>query len=840
MARRRRSNRGERAGQGAFPLADMHERPPPPIPWLRFFLVGLLGLGLLTGAAIGLIRAVIDTEALRRDALVALRDATGRDVRIGGKLSIVSYFGATVAIDDIAIANRPGAAPADMIRIERVEAELSLLSLFTGRAEVLRLVVTNPDIALAIDADGHGNWQNAPPAGDTVPKPAEPPAAAIVLPRNLHLKDGRISFADARSGGSVLVTLRRVALSEAEAGGLLTVAADLAFGPQRFSANGQIGSVARLLDRSATAPWPVRLAMESQGARLTIAGGLTRPLELAGYALKLDAWVADSSTLANVIPYRLPIMRTMSLTARIADTGGTIPDIAGARLQIGASDLTAWVPGLKVDTADISVPGLDQSARAEILGTLNGVPVRMQATLGPLAAFLPERAETPQRFPVDIALELGDTSISVNGAIGAAGQQTGLDLALAGRVRDLELMSPLVGWRLPALRNVQVAGRLGDGNTGGFGRSIALRGLSIATHQGDLAADLVLTHTPRWALRGAIRSAKLDADALTQLLGPSIGTIDLTERPSPLRPRVWDDKSTISAARLRLDMLRRADADLTLSIDDLLAASLTYRNLAARLRLDNGHLVIDPLTADLPSGPASLQLDVDASDPRTPMRLRAAIPGVPIQPLLATSSRRDNLFGALEIDADLSAEGDSLRALAATVTGRLGLAIVEGDIDSRVLLEPLSNVMGAARVPLNLVTQMGTLARLRCFAARLDADRGKTRVGALLLESGRVLIEGEGSFDLAAEQLAMRIRSSVRIPGQAISVPSKFEGSFATPSMALDAPDPAYGTAIARPDAPDSCLPALELARAGRTGPLPSGRDARPTLVAPNPSRPRR
>ena len=324
------------------------------------------------------------------------------------------------------------------------------------------------------------------------------------------------------------------------------------------------------------------------------------------------------------------------------------------------------------------------------------------------------------------------------------------------------------------------------------------------------------------------------------MLGPAIGTIDLVERASPFRPRPWDDTRTLSPAKLRLDLLRAADADLTLSIDELRAAALVYRRLVARLRLDHGRLAIDPLTADLPSGPASVQLDIDASDPRTPMRLRASIPGVPIQPLMAASNRRDNLFGALEVDADLTAEGDSLRALAATVTGRLGLAIVEGDIDSRMLLDPLANIMGAARVPLNLATQMGSLSRLRCFAARLDADQGRTRIAALLLESGRVLLEGQGSFDLAQEVLDMRIRSSVRILGQAISVPSRLEGSFATPRMALDTPNPAYGAAVARPDAPDSCLPALELARAGRAGPLPSGRDARPALVAPNPNRPRR
>ncbi len=842
MARRRRS-RFERAGQGAFPLADLHERPPPRIAWLRLVLTAVLGLSVLAAATAGLIRLLIDTDDLHEQAQAALVHVTGRDVRIGRHLAITSYFGATVAIDDIIIPALPGADPADMVRIDRIEAELSHTSLLFGRPQINRLVISGPDIALSIDANGRGNWQPlAPPTPPAPPTPLAPPSR-LTMPRNVHIKDGKLTFADARSGRTTTLALRRLTLSEVEAGGLLAVAADLAYGPQRFSATGQIGPLARLTDRTATSSWPVRLALDTQGAKLSITGGLTRPLDLAGYTVKLDAWLADSSTLAGVIPYRLPAMRTVSLTARIADTGGSFPDIAGARLQMGASDLTAWVPGLKLDTVDIAMPGMEQSARGEFLGTLNGVPLRLLASLGGLSAFLPERADVDERFPIDVALEMGDTRLSLKGAIAAVGARRGLDLALTGQVRDLELLTPLAGRPLPRLRNVEFAVRLGDGARTGFADSVALRGLSVTAPQGDLAGDLVLSYAPRWALAGSLTSTRIDADALALVLAPAIGIIDIVEPLSPFRRPAWDDTRTLPNARLRLDVLRQADADLTVAFDDVRVVEIPYRKLAGRIRLAQGRLDLGPLLADLPSGQATLRLEVDASDanaPRgTPMHLRTSIPGLPVQPLLASSSRRDNLFGTLEVEADLTAEGDTPRALAATVSGRLGLAIVEGDIDSRLLLDPLANVMGAARVPLNLVTQIGSLARLRCFAARLDAERGQAKIGAMILESGRVLLEAEGGFDLAAEELALRLRSSIRIPGQAITVPSRLEGSFANPRMALDPPDPARAAAIARPDAPDACIAALELARSGRAGPMPAGRDTRPNLVAP-PSRPRR
>ena len=846
MARRRRT-RIERAGQGAFPLADLNERPPPPIPWLRMLIIGVLGCGVLAGAAAGLIRALIDTEALHEQARAALVQLTGRDVRIGSPLTITSYFGATVALDNIAIANRPtpqqATPPSDIIRIARIEAELSLMGLLLGRPEIIRLVIAGPEILLEIDADGRGNWNN--------PAPQAAPHAApnrLAMPRNVHLKEGRLTFADARSSRTTTLALRRISLSEVESGGPLNVAADLAYGPQRFSANGQIGALARLTDRTAIAgtpapaPWPLRLALETQGAKITIAGGLTRPLDLAGYIFKIDAWLADSSTLAAVIPYRLPAMRTVSLTARIADTGGSLPDIAGARLQMGASDLSAWVPGLKFDTADISLPGLEQSARGEFLGTLNAVPLRLVATIGALATFLPERAEVDERFPIDIALEMGETRMSLKGAIAAVGARRGLDLAFAGQVRDLELLAPLAGRPLPRLRNLEFAVRLADGARTGFAESIALRSLSVSAPQGELTGDVVLSFAPRWGLAGSLASTRLDADALAVAFAPAIGIIDIVEPRSPYLRPAWDDTRTIANARLRLDVLRQADADLSIAVESLRAFDLPFRKLIGRIRLAQGQLDLGPVLADLPTGQASLRLQVDASTPDAPagapMRLRATIPGMPIQPLLASTTRRDNLFGALEIEADLTAEGDTPRALAATISGRLGLAIVEGDIDSRLLLDPLSNVMGAARVPLNLVTQMGSLARLRCFAARFDAERGQAKITTMILESGRVLLEADGSVNLADEILAVRLRSSIRIPGQAISVPSRLEGSFTAPRMALDPPDPARSAAIARPDVPDACQPALALARAGRTGPMPSGLDARPNLVAP-PSRPR-
>ena len=510
--------RVERGGNAAFPLAQIRERPARPFRWFRALLLVVLLLALAFGGAVAALQVLIDPVALKAQAEAILRQATGRELRIDGNFTVISYFGATVAVDDVKLANRAGFAQPDMLRIARLEVELSIPALLTRQIDIQRLVVVQPDLLLEIDASGRANWQPETPSAAS--------SGAHLPLHNIHLKDGRLTVKDARTGRTTTITLRRISASESDAAGQLAIAADLLVGNQRVGVTGQVGTLARLLDRDATTPWSLRLALETQGARLSAAGSFTKPLELAGYALRLDASVADTAALAAFSPVRLPQMRTVVAPARIADNGSGLPDIAGVRVQIGASDFSSLVPGLKLDALDVNMPGLEQSLRGEFLGTLQGVPVRLQVALGGIAAFLPDAANRPDHFAFDITADAGESKLTVKGSIAGPATRTGLDVAVAARVRDLELLSPLAGQRLPALRNLAFEGRLADG-AGGFAQGVVLHGFSLSLPQGDLAGDLAVQYGTRPSLRGTMRGATLDADALHALISGTIGSLSV-------------------------------------------------------------------------------------------------------------------------------------------------------------------------------------------------------------------------------------------------------------------------------------------------------------------------
>ncbi len=60
-----------------------------------------------------------------------------------------------------------------MAAVARVEAQVQLLPLLSGRLEIASVTLVRPDILLETDADGHGNWQFGRPVVASGP-PASP------------------------------------------------------------------------------------------------------------------------------------------------------------------------------------------------------------------------------------------------------------------------------------------------------------------------------------------------------------------------------------------------------------------------------------------------------------------------------------------------------------------------------------------------------------------------------------------------------------------------------------------------------------------------------------------
>lgn len=396
---------------------------------------------------------------------------------------------------------------------------------------------------------------------------------------------------------------------------------------------------------------------------------------------------------------------------------------------------------------------------------------------------------------------------------------TGLKLALSGTsagsvlvadVADLSSLSALAETRLPPLQNVhfETHAKLAPD-------ALALKGLKLTSIQGDLAGTLTFAGSPRPMVRGVLHSTRFDLDALTPVapapapaaLGPAVPAA-----PTPPDARLIPDTPIPYAA------LRGADADLQLNADALSWRGDTYSGVVAHLALKDGKLLLDPASLVLGGKTLSARIDADAAAQTVGGKVDS--PGLPAGPLSALFGGPGGASGTVDLHADLHGQGTTWRAVAATLQGSAGLAMVDGEIDNGWLLGKLQDALRAANLPI----AAGGDSRVRCAAIRAEAAQGKVRLPTLTLEASKLKLDGTGTIDLAAETVDLHLRPTLLL-GASLSVPVQVEGTLRAPKVTLDpgAISPGrVGISIGGKPSPDTCGPALASARGGEVGPSPS------------------
>ncbi|MBN9562006.1 MAG: AsmA family protein [Alphaproteobacteria bacterium] len=826
---------------------------------LRVLLIVVAIVILVPLAGLAVFALTFDPDSAKPRIEQAVKQATGRDLALNGRLGLKWSLWPTLEARDVALANVAGGSRPQMITLERLEAQVALLPLLSRRVEIDRLVLIRPDILLETDAQGRPNWRFGPqvpsqPLPSETATPSRPAGPILLSVQDVEVENGTVTYRDGRTGHSEKLELNRLTAKAKSPDAPVTLAAQAAYRGTQFRLDGDIGPIARLQDQASTTPWPVRLTLTAAGAKLAVDGAFTQPIQGRGYKGKLAASIPDLATFAPLLPRaNLPPLHGVSLSAEVADTGGKVPQISAVTGHVGPSDLGAVVPGLKLTRLDLAAPAMDQPVKLAGEGAIGATPASVSGSLGAPDLLIP--GGKTGTYPVDVALISGAARLSAKGGIADARKLSGIDLALAAHVPDLSAYASLARRPLPALRDVDFQGRLSEGQ-GGLAKSAVLRGAKLTLPQGDLAGDVTLAYGGRPSLQATLAAQRIDADALlAALAGPTPGpTQGAGAPPTPSTPpakppaapqetsgRLFSDKPLPFAS------LRAADADVRLKIGTLHTGGVDYRDIAGHLTLAAGKLSVDPFGGQLPAGRLEGRLTADGSQANPPVSLVLRGPGLQLGPLMVLLGLPAEARGAVDIDADLRGTGQSPHALAASADGHVGVALVNGEIENRLLSATLGQVLQHARLP-DLTARPG-VTPVRCFALRLDAQHGVANVKALLLDTNLFYLEGSGSLNLGEETLALRLRPLARLGGTGVIVPLKVQGPFRNPKVEVDAAGAASeaagiaaqaarnpqlgiiigalgGDRMVRGAGGDDCAGQLAIARGGRAGPAPTAAPA--------------
>lgn len=172
----------------------------------------LAGIIVILIAAVVAVPMFIPMETYKSQIQKIALQQTGRELKIGGDISLSFFPSIGVEANDVAFANASWAKTPDMATMKSMHVSLKLLPLFSGNVEVDSFTLKDPVINLEVRKDGTPNWQFET-AETTAPAPADDAAQATgdtgtgaslnqVKLGEVSISGGTASYTNAQTGAA--------------------------------------------------------------------------------------------------------------------------------------------------------------------------------------------------------------------------------------------------------------------------------------------------------------------------------------------------------------------------------------------------------------------------------------------------------------------------------------------------------------------------------------------------------------------------------------------------------------------------------------------------------------
>jgi AsmA family protein len=362
-----------------------------------------------------------------------------------------------------------------------------------------------------------------------------------------------------------------------------------------------------------------------------------------------------------------------------------------------------------------------------------------------------------------IKVEVDGQTVDVTGALPAIA-----DMAKPGAALPLSLEGSVFGFAINVAATVTVQ----QGKSGPS--SIDIAGLKATIEGSDItgAASLALGGV-RPAVTAEIESTLLDLVAL-QAKAPAFdsaadGSADDTD---PL------DKP------LPLEGLKAANADIKATIKTLtLTDKLSLTDVSVVTTLKGGLLTIKPSSAMLSGGKIDLSGTVDGRKKVAKVAIKETWTAADFGALAKVFQPNDLLDAKGDTSVTVSGSGKTPRQILATLGGHSALIIREGKIDN-AYWELIAADVATQFLPFLDQSDRG---KLNCMVSRFEIKDGVATSTAMLVDSDRVVVAGEGTIKLASQELDLKLTPQPKNPSLiSLSVPLLITGPAASPTVIPD------------------------------------------------------
>lgn len=273
---------------------------------MRRALIVIVALVAVIAVALFGALTLIPESVYHSEITKAAKNATGRDLTIEGGIGISLFPVLGVKAEGVTLSNAPGFAAPQFARMKELDAGVKLWPLLSGKVEIVRFVLVEPEIALEVDAKGNNNWtfesaEKPTAAAEEKPEAAREGGAELsdLSFGTLGLQNGRVSYANKQSGEKWEASDINLSVALPNLDEPLKVDGDARWKGERVNLALNAEKPRALLDGAAS---PVSLNVKADLLKLSFDGeatngealALSGPIDLSTPSLrKLLSWLSE-------------------------------------------------------------------------------------------------------------------------------------------------------------------------------------------------------------------------------------------------------------------------------------------------------------------------------------------------------------------------------------------------------------------------------------------------------------------------------------------------------------------------------------------------------------------
>lgn len=394
----------------------------------------------------------------------------------------------------------------------------------------------------------------------------------------------------------------------------------------------------------------------------------------------------------------------------------------------------------------------------------------------------------------DIRVEMGTEDLmklKLNGSVKKPEAGRGVDIGFELTGNDVAKAGQLAGATLSAKGKFRFSGRVADSAD----RIYKVSNLEAVWGESDLSGTAELNLAGKKpVLDASLTSGSLDFRPSAIESGPK-GAEGAAAPPAAgaKRDRVFSDKP------FRVTPPKNLDAHIRLQAARILTSRMTLSNVAADMTLADGDVVLKPFKVSLAGGTVEGNVRLAGSGGSLDLQTAFNAKGIDLGRMEAELQAAQKFHGSLDLDVNVKGSGGSFAALMGGLDGRTVLRVSNGRFENKYLDLMGGDIASGALQLLDPLNKEEKTVEVNCFVSGFDIRGGKAQSTALLLDTRRMTVLGDGSIDLKTERLDISLNPSPKggagLKGVgkigaslgALAKAVKVSGTLAKPSFGIDA-----------------------------------------------------